>query len=344
MDEPRRPAGPDGPRDTGGESRRGKDPAGGLPLFARHLRIESLTEKLDELAAGCEHGGFATRREVATGVVLPLLRHLGWDIGDATVVTPHYETPAGVVDFALCHPPGEPRILLGIGALPGPSVAPGDHPFEDCSTRAVQLAVTEDGRSWRFHFPAGRGSIHNRQFARFDIVDDARKDGAEILDTYLAFHAVKSGAAFRESERNYGEVRFPAEAHGAWHRALKGREVRRRFLRELEEAAGVPADRDRAQRFIVGQIGSVDWPADPPDPEPARRVEVGDRVFVHDFETREIVTRVVVGSDPDWDKGEVSRDSDFGHALLGAREGEVREVRLQGGMARRMRIVLIADG
>ena len=44
-------------------------------------------------------------------------------------------------------------------------------------------------------------------------MDDARKDGAEVLDTYLAFHAVKSGAAFRESEHGScggGFARSPA--------------------------------------------------------------------------------------------------------------------------------------
>ena len=95
---------------------------------------------------------------------------------------------------------------------------------------------------------------------------------------------------------------------------------------------------------MLGQLGSVEWPADPPDPEPARRVQVGDRVYVYDFESREIVVRVVVGGDLDWDRGEVSRESAFGHALLGVREGEVRDVMLPGGQRSRMRIVLIVDG
>lgn len=53
--------------------------------------------------------------------------------------------------------------------------------------------------------------------------------------------------------------------------------------------------------------------------------------------------RVVVGCEPDWNKGEVSRDSPVGYALLGAHEGEEREVGLPEQDPSRIRIVLIAD-
>ncbi len=296
-------------RDAAAQKGGGDDGTEELPLFARRSRIESLAERIGELAAGFGDGDYANRDDVSNGVLLPILRHLGWDIGDAGVVTPGFETPAGTVDVALCHPPGEPRV-----------------------------------REWAIHFPVGRGSLRNRRFARVDIADDPTEDAAEILDTYLSFHAVRSGEALQVAGRDYAELRFPAEAHGAWRRALKGREVRHRFLRELKEAVGMPVDPDHAQEYIAGQIGSVGWPPDPPDPDPARRVQVGDKVYVYDFESREIVVRVVVGSDPDWEKGEVSRESSFGQALLGAHAGEVRNVRLPGHQRSRMRIVLIVDG
>jgi len=331
----------DRPNDHDDGPRPADDPAGGLPLFDRQWRIESLARRLRELAGDFEHGNFKARRDIEEGVLLPLLRHLGWDVEEPRVVVPGFETPGGVVDFALGHPPGHPRILVRIGAPPGSVDAPGDHPFRDCSIPAIQLAVSEDGRRWRFHFPAGRGSIRNREFARFDIVGDASEDVAEAFDTYLSFHAVKPGEAFRDAERKYRDRRFPAEAHGAWRRSVAGREVLRRFLRELQEAVGVPADRRRALGFVRGQLSSIRWPPDPPDPKPARRVAVGDRVWVYDFKSREIIVRMVVGSEPDWDEGEVSRDSAIGHALLGAREGEEREIRLPGREPMHLRIVLI---
>lgn len=331
------------PKDAPEEPSHLDDPSGGLPLFARQLRIESLAERLHDLAADFERGVFTTRHQAVDGIVLPLLQHLGWDTGDPDVAVPDYGTAVGTVDLTLCHPPGDPRILIKLGALPESAAVPNNHPFDDCSIPALQLAVSDDGRDWRLHFPAGRGSIRNRRFARFDIVEGAKEHIALTLDTYLSFHAAKSGEAFREAARRYGRKRFPAEAYGAWRRAVTGREVVRRFLREAEEIIGVTADRKQALGYVRAQLSSINWPPDPPDPTPARRVEVGDRVCVYDFESREINTRVVAGGEPDWDRGEVSRDSPIGYALLGAHEGEEREVSLPGQEPKRIRIVLIVD-
>ena len=333
----------DKPIDTPGEPTQPDDPTSGLPLFHRQLRIESLAERLHDLAAEWERRTFATRPEVVDGVLFPLLQHLGWETGKLGVVAPDFETPAVAVDFALCDPPGDPRVLVAVGALPEAGAAVVDHPFDDCSAQAIQLAVSEDGRDWRLHFPAGAGGIRNRRFAGFDLVDTANERIAPTLDAYLSFHAVSSGEAFRDAARVYGERRFPAEAHGAWRRAMAGSEVERRFMREVEQVIGVPPDRNRAQGFVRAQIGSLSWPPDPPDPTPACRVAVGDKVYVYDFASRDIVTRVLVGAEPDWEKGEVSRDSPIDYALLGAREGEEREVRLPDREPSRIRIVLIAD-
>lgn len=331
--------------EAAGEERPVDGAAGGLgPLFDRRLRIEDLAEMLGVMRGDFERGNVATPRDVADFILLPVLRRLGWDTGDSSVVASSFDTGAGTVDFALCHPPGHPIVLVSIGALPGSAGASRDHPFDDCSIEALQVAVSEDGRGWRLHFPAGRGRIPNREFARFDIVGDGCEDIAEVLDAYLSFHAVKSREAFDEAERDYGEKRFPAEAHAAWRRSLAGGEVLHRFLREMQEAMGVPADRRRAERFVGGQLASVRWPADPPDPKPARRVGLGDRVFVYNFESREIETRVVVGREPNWDNGEVSRDSPIGRALFGAREGETREIGLPDREPATVRIVLIRDG
>ena len=331
------------------------DPASGLPLFDERMRIEDLAAVVraiageitsaDATAAGrhgarpAEHGA-ATLAETVDGGVVPLLRQLRWDVDDGDTVARGFETAAGAVDFALCGRSGDPRVLVQVGALPGAAHDRELHPFDDTSIRAVQVAVSADGRGWRFHFPAGRGSLRNREFVRFDIVDDEGTRVAEVLHAYVDRHAVQSGESLRQAEADYRERRFPAEAHAAWRRALGGPELLKRFRREMEEAIGVAPAPERSGDFVRGQLASVRWPADPPDPRPARRVGVGDRVWVHDLASREIVERRVVGRDPKWDRGEVSAESSVGHALLGAREGDTRDVSLPDG-ERRVRIVLI---
>ncbi len=315
--------------------------AEGLPLFDPWLRIDALGQCLRHISADLEQRGSPTPAEVRDEVVIPVLRHLGWAVGDSDVVGQGLETTSGAVDFALCHPPRDPRVLVKIGALPEMGDGATEHLFEDCTLSAIQLAVSENARVWRFHFPAGRGSMRNREFARFDMVGDAEEDVAVAFDRYLEFHAVKSGEALWQAGRDYGEKRFPAEAHRAWRRSLLGQEVLQRFVREMEEATGIAPDRKRAEMFVSVQCGSIRWPPDPPDPKPVRRVTVGDKVWAYDSGSHEIVTRRVINGDPDWEQGEVSRDSPIGFALLGAREGEEREICLPGQEPRPIRIVLI---
>ena len=68
---------------------------------------------------------------------------------------------------------------------------------------------------------------------------------------------------------------------------------------------------------------------------------MGDRVLVYNFDSRKIDAWVLVGGEPDWDKGDVSRNSPIGRALFGAREGEERELTLPGREPTPVRIVLI---
>ena len=313
---------------------------GGLPLFDSALRIEALREKIDDLASEIGQGNFRTRAEVADGVVMPLLAQLGWDATAPGMVVPGFDTGSGKVDYALCHPPGDPSILVKIGTLQDTDHGGEAHPFEDCSIRAIQLAISKDGSEWRFHFPAGRGRLRNREFARVDIVRDAEK-AAKILDRYAGYHAVKSGEAFGQAERDYRERRFPAEALPAWRRSLLGREFLGLFLKEMERATGVLPEEERAEDFIRGQADAIPWPADPPDPVPARGVALGDKVWAYDFASGEIVTHIVVDRDPDFKQGEVSNGSAFGLALLGAREGEEREVRFSKERRKPVKVILI---
>ena len=311
------------------------------PLFDPRLRIEDLAEHLREASASRKRP--ETLVNLGCEIVLPLLDRLGWDVEDKSVVKPGLRLTTGLIDFALCVPPGNPQVLIKIGGLPGNPDQTTASPFDDCTLPATQLAVSEDARIWRLHFPAGRGKTRSREFARFELVPESAEGMAQAFDRFLACHSVESGEAWREAERVYGQKRFVPEANRAWRHSLKGEEVLQRFEREMKEAIGVAVDGERAKRFVQGRIASIPWPPDPPDPNPVRQVAVGDRVWVYDSGSREIVERRVVDGDPDIELGEVSRDSPFGYALLGAQEGEERPLHLPGQASRPVRIILIGD-
>lgn len=311
------------------------------PLFDPLLRIEDLAEHLREASANRERP--ETLVDLGGEIVLPLLDRLGWDVEDRSVVKPGFQLSTGVIDFALCVPPGNPQVLVKIGGLPGNRDPTTASPFDDCTLPAIQLAISEDARIWRLHFPAGRGKPRNREFARFELVPESAEGMAQAFDRFLARSSVESGEAWRDAKQVYGQKRFVAEAHRALRHSLQGEELLQRFEREMEEAIGVTVDGERAKRFVQGRIASIPWPPDPADPSPVRQVAVGDKVWVFDSGSREIVERRVVDGDPDVERGEVSRDSPFGDALIGAQEGEETPLLLPGQASRPLRIILIGD-
>ena len=96
---------------------------------------------------------------------------------------------------------------MRIEATPDNDRLHDDHPFNDCAHEAIQLAISKDGREWAFHFPAGPGSVRNREFARFDIVQDPEQQVADELEKYLAFHEVSREVGSKEGRS--GRSVFP---------------------------------------------------------------------------------------------------------------------------------------
>jgi hypothetical protein len=76
----------------------------------------SLETTLADIIARLRQGRFPNEQAISQGIVLRVLQELGWDIYDTTVVWPEFQTGEGRADFALCHPPSKPHMLLGSSA------------------------------------------------------------------------------------------------------------------------------------------------------------------------------------------------------------------------------------
>ena len=72
-----------------------------------------LEEYIDDIRRRLEQSIFdESEAAVRLSIVDPLLRKLGWLTDDIQVVIPEYKVGPGYVDYALCHPPSNPRIFI----------------------------------------------------------------------------------------------------------------------------------------------------------------------------------------------------------------------------------------
>ena len=220
---------------------------------------ETLTSAIDDLKQRIAAGSFRSEVEISRGVVSRILHELGWPVFDVHVVTPEFKIGTRKADYALCHPPGKPSVLLEVKDL-GKADGKGEKQlFEYCFHQGVPIAVLTDGRSWSFFFPAGQGSYQERRFALVDLVGDDPADSARILSDYLQAHDVQSGKARNRAQRDYEAARQEKEAASkyasVWRKLLSGPEslLLDLFCEEVEQVTGVRPDRTGAAEFIRAQ-------------------------------------------------------------------------------------------
>ena len=221
-----------------------------------------LAPAIRNIAKGIAEGRFRSEAEISQGVVKHIFSELGWPIFDMQVVAPEFKIGDGArkVDYALCHPPGKPAILVEVKDLGKADEKGQKQLFEYCFHQGVPIAVLTDGRIWNFFYPSGAGNYKERRFAKIDLLDHDHLTAASTLARYLDIQDVKSEAARKQAEKDY------EEALGRKRAALKFEAVWRRllsepaesllldlFLEEVEKEMGVRPDLEQAAAFIRKQ-------------------------------------------------------------------------------------------
>jgi hypothetical protein len=97
-----------------------------------------MKEDLLDIRAGIKAGRYVNEATVSQGVVQRLLNVLGWPVYDTEVVAPEYSLGGRRADYALCHPPREPVILIEVKQV-GQSKAGEEEPEDMASQMAQSL-------------------------------------------------------------------------------------------------------------------------------------------------------------------------------------------------------------
>jgi len=105
-----------------------------------------LGQELEAIQKQLRGGHFRNEASVSQGIVLPVLRALGWSTHDTQIVCPEHGLEGRRVDYALSHPAGKPRVFVEVKQV-GKGAGAERQLFEYASYRGVQFAVLTDGRT-----------------------------------------------------------------------------------------------------------------------------------------------------------------------------------------------------
>ena len=161
-----------------------------------------MEELIEKICFRLNQNAYPNEAAISHGVVLPLLRELGWDVTDPTEIIPEYSTGGGRVDFAICATPKKPSIFIEVKGV-GRSLDGDRQLFEYAFHEGVPFCVLTDGKDWNFYFPGGQGSYDERRIYRLQIQDRSPLECADILSKYLDKQRVRSGKAQDDAIRDY---------------------------------------------------------------------------------------------------------------------------------------------
>ena len=233
-----------------------------------------LNTTLADITARLQQNRFPNEQAISQGIVLRVLRELGWDTYDANVVWPEYQTAGrGRVDFALCHPPSKPRIFIEVKHV---GKAENADAIEQALLYAfksgVPFVVLTDGRTWSFYLPAEQGDYDERRVYKLDLYERSPGEAVATFRHYLAHESVASGESLQAARTEYHNLNRRSQARAAlpevWRELVQKRDDK---LIEIlgdavESKVGFPPNAAAVADFLDGLAAS-----ESPPPRPASK-------------------------------------------------------------------------
>ena len=184
-----------------------------------------MEEALLDVRAGIKAGRYVKEATVSQGIVQCLLNTLGWPVYDTEVVAPEYSLGNRRADYALCHPPREPVILVEVK----PKVTtPGSTGSSSATSRRTPCSATSASPTNRGPTPARGGC---------SMAKDRTKANGE-------------GTIYRRGRGYCGQYHLVARDG-----TKKRRSVYAKTRAEAaEKLAAAVADRDRGLAFDAGGL------------------------------------------------------------------------------------------
>lgn len=252
----------------------------------------SLETTLTDITARLRQGKYPNEQAISLGIILRVLQEMGWDAWDPTAVWPEYQTGEGRADFALCHPPSKPAVLIEV-KQPGRAEDAVQQALAYAFQTGVPFIVLTDGRTWSFYLPGERGSYEDRRVYKLDLFERPAAEAAEALSRYLSRARIESEEALEAARKEYRSRNRRSQARaaipGAWRELVeKGDELLVEVLASAAELkSGIRPEDDDVAEFLAA-LGkpviveaprtTISQPTSPVEQRPAPQSAAGESI------------------------------------------------------------------
>ena len=137
-----------------------------MPLESLHVLVETLKERI------ATHGPVLRTSEALTRYALidPLLRELGWDTANPSLVVPEYKSGNGRADYALLGSDGEPAMMVEAKSL-GSSLRDTalTQGIQYCLEKGTKHFALTDGNCWEVYETHRPVPIDEKRVVALDV-------------------------------------------------------------------------------------------------------------------------------------------------------------------------------
>lgn len=147
--------------------------------------LENLVNCIESLRARIrEHRSTLAKSETRTRTALidPLLRELGWDVSDPSLVTPEYRVSGGSADYALLDHSGSPSAVVEAKKLGEPLAGHRMQMLNYANASGIKYAGLTNGNDWELYDVFQPVELHERRLLDLSLSDaSASKSALELL-------------------------------------------------------------------------------------------------------------------------------------------------------------------
>lgn len=219
----------------------------------------AIRKDIEDIQDRLKSGRYANEQAIKQGIVLRLLGALGWPVHDTQCVFPEFPLEGTRVDYALCHPPGKPVVVVEVKQPHTESE--GDRQlFQYAFHAGAQIALLTTGTDWSFYLPSGQGNYEERRFLLLNFFERTVEDIEQNLLRFVGFESVKSGDAFKRAQDEHASTAQKAASEKAvpvaWRRLLEEPDslLVDLLTEKSEEISGYKPNREFVASFIPTQI------------------------------------------------------------------------------------------
>ncbi len=216
----------------------------------------NLEQTLRTVTTRIASGDLANEAQVKHAVVLPVLRELGWDDSDPSVLRPEYALDTGFVDYALLDR-GRPLIFIEAKKVGALSVAGEAQLFWYATNKGVPVLILTDGNLWDFYLSMAAGPPDERRFYRMNFgLEHKLPEHMNFLEVHLHRERVVSGEARKNSEQLHETNRKKDHAYRiittSWKLLLSEPDelLRDLLMEKVESECGTRPEQQDIEEFL----------------------------------------------------------------------------------------------